>query len=225
MSGVRLGRLLGQVCVLMSMVAAARAEEGAMTAGCFGEEMLLHVREQFAQYGPRSADREHFGFIYRIDGSIRSAVTHGDECRGQLECAVNPGFARRLIPAGARVLGEWHTHPRVGTSQLSQDDVRGAHANRHIRCYTAIYSTPDGTILRWDVDATTVAAAMASRTRVGNYRHLEVPVDSSLPVPGRYALRRFSSPHPPWPSTPPPIHDAARAPGPIPSSSRPLPAS
>lgn len=170
MSGVRLGRLLGQVCVLMSMVQVARAAEDANSAGCFGEEVRLHVREQFAKYGPRSAEREHFGFIYRIDGSVRSAVTHGDECRGQLECVVNPGFARRLIPAGSRVLGEWHTHPHFATSRLSAEDVRGAHANRHIRCYTAIYSAPDGTIYRWDVDATTVADAMASRTRVGNYR-------------------------------------------------------
>jgi hypothetical protein len=170
MSGASRLRLLGQAWVLMAVNFSAQAGEATVPAGCFEEEVLLHVRAQFAKYGPRSDRNEYFGFIYRKDDRIESAVTYGSDCRGQTDCTTNPAFARARIPHGARVLGEWHTHPRIGARELSMDDVSGAHANRHIRCYAAFYSSPDGEIYRWSVDSTSVPAAMASLTPIGNYR-------------------------------------------------------
>jgi hypothetical protein len=170
MSGVRLHRLLGRVCVFLAAVSLAYAGEGAVPLGCFEEEVLVHVRAQFAKYGPLSNEREYFGFIYRVEGQVGSAVTHGSGCRGQLDCSVNTAFARARIPKGAKVLGEWHTHPQVGSSELSMEDVNGAHANWRIRCYSPFYSTPDGAIYRWDIAATSVPDAMASRTQLGSYR-------------------------------------------------------
>ena len=170
MSGVRLHRLLGRVCVLLFVVHPAMAGEVAPSGACFETEVTDHVRAQFAKYGPRSGESEYFGFIYRLEGRIGSAVTYGSGCRGQLDCSVNTAFARARIPKGAKVLGEWHTHPQVGSRDLSAEDVNGAHANRRIRCYAPFYSTPDGAIYRWDIAATSVPDAMASRTEVGNYR-------------------------------------------------------
>lgn len=159
---------------LMVVSLSACAGDATPTA-CFEDEVLLHVRAQFAIYGPRSTQYEYFGFIYRKDGRIDSAVTHDFDCRGQMDCVVNTAFALARIPKGAKVLGEWHTHPQFHASDaLTMEDVQGAQANRHVRCYTAFYSTPDGDIYRWNLDARTVADAMASRTRVGNYR---VPVE------------------------------------------------
>jgi hypothetical protein len=141
-------------------------------ASCFEEEVLRHVREQFALYGPRSNrhGNEYFGFIYRMDGRIDSAVTVGDDCSGETDCAINPVFALRRVPRGAKILGEWHSHPRGGSSQLSPEDVRGANANRHVQCYAAFYSAPDGSIWRWSVGEAQVDKAMASRILVGNFR-------------------------------------------------------
>ena len=147
----------------------ALADEAAVSTGCFADEVLLNIRAQFAEYGPRSRDSEFFGFIYFKDGRIESAVAGGFQCRGQTDCTVNTAFARKRIPKGAKILGEWHTHPRIGAPELSQDDVSGANANRHIRCYAAFYSSPDGDIYRWSVDSTSVPVAMASRTLLGNY--------------------------------------------------------
>jgi hypothetical protein len=170
MSDANVFRVLGSVWTLLAANPLALAGE-ATPAACFEDEVLLHVRTQFAIYGPRSSQYEYFGFIYRKDGRVDSAVTHDFGCRGQTECVVNTGFALKRIPKGAKVLGEWHTHPHFhGSDALSMEDVRGAQANRHIRCYTAFYSSPDGDIYRWNLDAPTVAAAMASRTRLGNYR-------------------------------------------------------
>jgi hypothetical protein len=73
------------------------------------------------------------------------------------------------IPSGAKVLGEWHTHPHGGAPQLSHHDERGAHRNRHVRCYTAFYSNPGGQIFAWNPAETSVPTAMASRERVGRY--------------------------------------------------------
>jgi hypothetical protein len=170
MSGVCLQRLIGRVCALLAAVLPAHAGEAAIPVGCFEEEVLVHVRAQFAKYGPLSSETEYFGFIYRVEGRVGSAVTRGSGCRGQLDCSVNTAFARARIPKGAKVLGEWHTHPRSGSSGLSMEDVGGAHANRRIRCYTPFYSTPDGSIYRWDIATTSVPDAMASRAQVGNYR-------------------------------------------------------
>ncbi len=131
---------------------------------------MRHVRTQFAHYGPRSDTSEYFGFIYRHEGLISSAVTSGSDCRGFSDCTVNPAFALRRIPKGAKVLGEWHTHPRIGAFELSGDDVRWAHANFRVRCYSAYYSTPDGTVWHWDPVQSTVAAAMSSRVEIGRFR-------------------------------------------------------
>ncbi|MFL6548406.1 MAG: hypothetical protein ACJ8OJ_06895 [Povalibacter sp.] len=173
-------RVLGPAWILLALSLAARAAD-ATSGACFEEEVLIHVRAQFAIYGPRSSQNEYFGFIYRKDGRIDSAVTHDFECRRQMKCVVNTAFALARVPKGAKVLGEWHTHPRIYESDaLSPDDVLGAQANRHIRCYAAFYSTSDGDVYRWALDAPTVEAAMASRTRVGNFRASDAPGDSNL---------------------------------------------
>jgi hypothetical protein len=142
----------------------------AAPAPCFDAEVLQQVREQFAIYGPRSDRSEYFGFIYRMNGRIDSAITHGGDCLGEFDCTVNSAFALARLPRGAKVLGEWHSHPRIGSNDLSPDDVRLANANRHIRCYAAFYSAPDGSIWRWNVEESSVAEAMASRILVGNFR-------------------------------------------------------
>ena len=180
MSGTRAFRVLGPAWLLLAASLSVRAAD-ATPAVCFEDEVLRHVREQFAIYGPRSSQYEYFGFIYRKDGRVDSAVTHDFECRGQTECVVNTAFALKRIPKGAKVLGEWHTHPHFHEADaLSMEDVRGAQANRHIRCYTAFYSSHDGEIYRWNLDAPTVAAAMASRTWIGNYRASDAHPDSKL---------------------------------------------
>jgi hypothetical protein len=183
MSGVCLHRLLGQVCVLLAAVSLVHAGEAAIPVECFEEEVLAHVREQFAKYGPKSDEREYFGFIYLRDGGVESAVTYGAGCRGQRDCSVNPAIALARVPKGSRVVGEWHTHPHFGSVSLSPEDVDGAHANRHIRCYATFYSVPHGAIYRWDIATTSVPDAMASRAEVGNYRatiaDLRAPVHST----------------------------------------------
>ena len=102
-------------------------------SGCFQEQVEAHVREQFGIYGPQSATREYFGFIYWHNGTIESAVTRSRECETSGKCIVDSSEAGALIPRGSKVLGEWHTHPHIeGSSSLSREDVRGAYSNRHI---------------------------------------------------------------------------------------------
>jgi len=140
-------------------------------AECPQDAVDTHVLEQFETYGPRSKDREYFGFIYLFKSEFRSAVVHGSSCPGPYTCAVNSAKAAPQIPAGAKVLGEWHTHPHSSKArQLSADDVRGAQNNRHIRCYAAYYSQPDGDVYAWDPFKTSVPTAMNSRVLIGNYR-------------------------------------------------------
>ena len=180
MSGANGCRVLGTAWMLWSVSLSAWAGDP-IPAPCYEEEVLLHVRGQFATYGPRSSQLEYFGFIYRKDGRVESAVTHGFGCRGDAECVVNTAFALARIPKGAKVLGEWHTHPHFHEfDALTLEDVQGAQANRHVRCYTAFYSSADGDIFRWNLDAPTVAAAMASRMRLGNYREPGEPADASF---------------------------------------------
>jgi len=140
-----------------------------VTPVCPLEEMDAHVRQQMLQYGPQSLKREFFGFIYMKDEIISSAVASGNECRSSDHCPTSTVPAAAQIPKGAKVLGEWHTHPRQGSSMLSMDDVRGAHANGRIRCYVAYYGKPDGEIYAWDPEQTSVPTAMASRVPIGNY--------------------------------------------------------
>jgi hypothetical protein len=172
MSWARTSRVFSAAWILLS----ASFSTGAGEAGsppCFEDQVIQHVREQFAIYGPRSSQFEFFGFIYLKDGRVESAVTRGVVCRDRSECVVNTVFALRRVPRGAKVLGEWHTHPDFHQSDtLTTEDVLGAQANRHVRCYNAFYSNSNGDFYRWDIEAPNVAAAMASRTRLGNYRLL-----------------------------------------------------
>jgi hypothetical protein len=137
---------------------------------CFREAVHAHVRTQFGLYGPLSKDREYFGFVYVLHGKIESAVAKGRRCRHHLECPIDTSLAVPFIPVGAKVLGEWHTHPQESAAEaLSPEDVRGAHKNHRIRCYAAFYSEPDGDIYAWDAAQSMVPDAMASRSLVGNY--------------------------------------------------------
>ena len=181
MSPARGFRVFSAAWILLSVSLSTEASEIGSTP-CFEDEVMRHVRDQFAIYGPRSSQYEYFGFIYRKDGRVDSAVTHDFACRGQMECVVNTVFALRRIPKGAKVLGEWHTHPHFHEADvLSMEDVRGAQANRHVRCYTAVLqqltmATSTGGIStrrpwrpRW-----------RSRMRLGNYREPDEPADPGL---------------------------------------------
>lgn len=154
---------------------------------CHRAEVDAHVRQQFSIYGPLSIDREYFGFIYFHEGEIGSAVVRGNKCPRTLDCGVNNSAAAASIPRGAKVLGEWHTHPQGGATTLSEADVTGAYLNRHIRCYTAFYGRPTGEVYAWDPQQTSVPTAMATRTLIGNFRE-KLVVATDEPV--RYVDRR-----------------------------------
>ena len=137
---------------------------------CNVAAVIAHVQEQFRIYGPKSLKHEYFGFIYRVDGALASAVIRGNECRGPDACTVDTEAAARRIPSRAKVLGEWHTHSHLtGSRSLSMADVRGAHLNMHIRCYSAYFAGPGGEIHSWDPASTSVPVAMATRTSLGSY--------------------------------------------------------
>ena len=151
------------------------------SSGCRRAEVEAHVTRQFEIYGPLSIGHEYFAFVYRFNGSIGSAVIRGRSCPDSRSCGVNSAAAASAIPRGAKVLGEWHTHPKGGSTTLSADDVRGAYNNRHIRCYVAFYSKPNGEIYAWDPDKTSVPTAMASRKLVGNFvAKLAEPADEAV---------------------------------------------
>lgn len=156
---------------LASLVAAAPFCCTAADApvGCDRDDVDTHVRDQIQLYGPRSARHEYFAFVYLYQRTLASAVVRGSECRSADRCMLDTAPAAKLIPRGARVVGEWHTHPHQGSNVLSQEDVRGAYNNRHIRCYVAYYAKPNGEILTWDLQQTSVPTAMASRVVIGNY--------------------------------------------------------
>ena len=135
---------------------------------CLSESVEVHVRQQFALFGPLSINHEFFGFIYRVDGSIDSAVVRGSRCVAR-SCVVDIARAAAMIPAGAAILGEWHTHPRHGDVPLSEQDVLGAYRNRNLGCYAAYYSAPDGEIYSWSPRRGSIRTAMASRIHIGNY--------------------------------------------------------
>jgi len=133
-------------------------------------EVDAHVWAQFLVFGPKSKQHEYFGYVYRLDGVLASAVVRSPRCSSARICALDTREAARLIPDGARVLGEWHTHPHDGSSELSPDDVRGAHDNLHIPGYLAYYSKPNGDIHAWDPRLERVPIAMHSMVFIGNYR-------------------------------------------------------
>ena len=154
---------------------------------CHRVEVDAHVRQQFSIYGPLSIDREYFGFIFLHEGALGSAVVRGNSCARTFECGVNNSAAARAIPLGAKVLGEWHTHPKGGSTTLSEADVTGAYRNRHIRCYVAFYGKPTGEVYSWDPQQTSVPTAMATRTLIGNFREKLV---EATDVPVRYVDSR-----------------------------------
>jgi hypothetical protein len=135
---------------------------------CLSDPVEAHVRQQFATFGPLSVNHEYFGFIYRLDGAIDSAVIRGSRCVAR-SCIIDVTSAGESIPAGAVIVGEWHTHPRSGEARLSEEDVLGAYRNRNVGCYAAFYSEPDGSIYSWDPRRGMVTTAMASRVRLGSY--------------------------------------------------------
>jgi hypothetical protein len=174
------------VCILLAFSTCTEAQEApdyraAAATECPQDMVDSHVREQFAIYGPRSRDREYFGFIFLFEGVINSAVIEGPRCPNSNSCGINTAKAAPLIPKGARVLGEWHTHPQSGNAGiLSLEDVGGARGNRLIHCYAAYYSKPDGDIYAWNPLQTSVHTAMASCVLIGSYRHESSPDSTAI---------------------------------------------
>ncbi|MEO8016720.1 MAG: hypothetical protein ABI769_02820 [Pseudomonadota bacterium] len=163
--------ILARASAVFLLVAAPFCCNADDSSECHAAQVVEHVMEQFAIYGPRSTDREFFGFIYRNHGVIASAVVRGPVCEWTQFCEVNTGKAAPLIPQGAKVLGEWHTHPHVtGSRRLSPGDVLGANKNSHIRCYRAYFSTASGEIFSWSPGVVSVWLATDSMVRMGNYR-------------------------------------------------------
>lgn len=176
---------LAVVLIAVASRSGAQSDE----SDCLRKEVEAHVLEQFTIYGPKSANHEYFGFVYRHDGVLASAVTRSRPCHAA-KCVVDSAEALRSMPRSAKVLGEWHTHPHGGSPGLSKEDVRGAYNNRHIRCYQAFYSTPGGAIYTWSPNQMSVPVAMASRAPIGNYKE----------APAAGLVAGYSSPASPPPS-------------------------
>jgi hypothetical protein len=160
------------------------------------EQVDAHVRAQFRVFGPLSEQREFFGYVYWRDGVLASAVIRGRRCSSLRACGLDTAEAARLIPARARILAEWHTHPHDGSGQLSTEDVSGAYLNRRIPGYTPYYSMPNGDIYAWDPRQDCVRDAMASKMLIGNYRGRPSPGGAETPGPTRHvrgARRVFRS--------------------------------
>ena len=156
-------RVLPLLCLM-----AASASAHTVEPDCFEPDVQAHVRQLFGIYGPMSIHHEFFGFVYRDAAGVDSAVVRSRPCK-LADCTVAVAVAGQRIPAGARILGEWHTHPRGGSRELSTYDVRGAHRNSNNECYLAYFSRPDGAILEWDPGKTSVRDAMASLSRIGTF--------------------------------------------------------
>ncbi len=161
---LRFRRPIGVLACLVSLECVGQV-------ACPEGEVVAHVREQLTIYGPRSLDREYFAFIYRDGDSLKSAVMQGSKCAGPSNCSINTREAAKAIPQGAKVLGEWHSHPVAnGSNYLSPEDVWGAWRNRKIRCYSAYYAAADGSMYSWNPETTSTLEAMRSRVLLGNYR-------------------------------------------------------
>jgi hypothetical protein len=149
--------------------------------GCDDAGVAAHVQREFQIYGPRSQKHEFFGFIYRSEGEIASVVIRSSPCRGPNSCQLDTKRAAQGLPRGAKVLGEWHTHPHdLGAGRLSIEDVRGAQHNAHIRCYAPYYAASNGRYYTWDPRSSSVPVAMASRTELGNYWDAPQPQPSTF---------------------------------------------
>jgi hypothetical protein len=152
----------------LMLACCARTTAADLRADCDRDQIAAHARLEFEIYGPLSVDAEYFGFIFYDGARLQSAVVRSRRCASR-ECVIHVDEAGRMIPVGARVLGEWHTHPHGGSPELSRNDVRGAYRNRHVSCYTAFYSDPFGGIFAWDPARPSVRTAMATRQLVGEY--------------------------------------------------------
>jgi hypothetical protein len=86
-------------------------------------------------------------------GSI-SAVTHDFDCRAQTECVVNTAFALKRSHRGPRC---WASGTPIRTFHEPDRIVDGRRPRRTGEpphpCYTAFYSSHDGDIYRWNLDA------------------------------------------------------------------------
>jgi hypothetical protein len=174
-------RWFGLLCLLAGALLRCNAGEAASVVT--RAQVDAHVVAQFQVYGPLSKQHEYFGYVYLHEGVIASAVIRSSRCSSLRTCGLDTAGAARLIPPSARVLAEWHTHPHDGSSQLSKEDVDGAHANRHISGYTPYYSTPGGEIYAWDPRCDWVPEAMASIVLIGNYRTLAAINGAETPDP------------------------------------------
>ncbi len=177
--------LVASILVLCSATVRGSGPATAAVPECDSGSVVAHVQEQFAIYGPRSRQHEYFGFIYRVDGVLASAVVRSSACRGPDDCMIETKGAANLIPRGAKVLGEWHTHPHnLGVGRLSMEDVRGAQHNAHIRCYTPYYAASNGKYYTWDPRSSSVPVAMGTRTELGSYW------DAPRPGPSAFVATR-----------------------------------
>jgi len=185
-------RWFGLLCLLAG--ALLRCSGGEAASAVTRGQIDAHVVAQFQVYGPLSKQHEYFGYVYLHEGVIASAVVRSPRCSSLRTCGLDTAGAARLIPSRARVLAEWHTHPHDGSSQLSKEDVDGAHANRHIAGYTPYYSTPGGEIYAWDPRYDWIHDAMASIVLVGNYRKPSAisGAETRDPTPHARAARRVS---------------------------------
>jgi hypothetical protein len=185
-------RWFGLLCLLAGALLRCNAGEAASVVT--RAQVDAHVVAQFQVYGPLSKQHEYFGYVYLHEGVIASAVIRSSRCSSLRTCGLDTAGAARLIPPSARVLAEWHTHPHDGSSQLSKEDVDGAHANRHIPGYTPYYSMPGGEIYAWDPRYDWVPNAMASIVLIGNYRTPAAISDAETrdPTPRARAARHVS---------------------------------
>jgi hypothetical protein len=156
-----------RLATLLCLIATG-ASANTFAPDCFRPEVQAHVRQLIGIYGPMSNDHEFFGFIYSYAAKIDSAVVRSRPCMAA-DCVVDVTVAGQRIPPGATVLGEWHTHPRNGSWELSTFDVLGAHRNANVECYAAYFSRPNGEILAWNPRKSSVPDAMASLLRIGTY--------------------------------------------------------
>lgn len=137
------------------------------------EQVDAFVLDQFNTYGPQSARHEHFAFVYWIDGQISQSHI-STRCTNQYACTLNPARSLKDVPAHAKIVGEWHTHPHDGSRTLSIHDAQGAFAigeqvRSHGRPYWAYYSDPSGHVFRWDTTTRDTLEANRSRVQVGTY--------------------------------------------------------
>jgi hypothetical protein len=105
-----------------------------------------------------------------VNGPIATAITRSSKSPMSGNCILRTAAAAKLIPSGAKILGEWHTHPHCGSQSLSQLDVPGAYNNRHIRYYAAYFSSTPGEIYLRNANDASVPTAMVSLELIGTYR-------------------------------------------------------